>query len=263
MPNTSKPALNTDDHAAVVDVSLLVGQLMLQHGAETQLVEETMHRLGTALGFTWLDIYVSPNALVVSSNHNGQFRTKTRRVAERPVNMTTVSCIVRLVQRTEQGQHTLIEVQQELDRIMGIGHHYNRWQIAFALGLACAAFCKIFGGGLPEMAVTFVASTTAALVRQEFAKRHINLFINIGTTAFTATIISSIASLMHWGQKPDTALAAAVLLLIPGVPFINSIQDLIKGYTTMGLARWTVGTLITLSISLGMILALSLTRVDL
>lgn len=263
MPNLSKPALSTDDHAAIVDLSLLVGQLMLQHGAETQLIEETMHRLGTALGFTWLDIYVSPNALVVSSDHNGQFRTRTRRVAERPVNMTTVSCLVRLVQRVEQGLHNIDEVKQEIDRIMNIGHHYSRWQIVFAIGLACAAFCKIFGGGWQEMGVTFIASSTAMFLRQEMAKRHFNLYITVGTTAFTATLISSSASLMHWGLKPDTALAAAVLLLIPGVPFINSIQDLIKGYTTMGLARWTVGTLITLAISLGMILALSLTRVDL
>ena len=263
IPVSGDAVLDAYEHADIVDIASWAGQLLLQHGAETQLVEETVLRFGKGLGCDSLDVYISPNAMVLSSVKHGNFLTKTRRVPDSPVNMTVVSCIVRLCWRVEQGLHTRSQVRDELQRILDIGHHYTRWQIVFCIGLACAAFCKLFGGGIPEMAVTFVASSLAMLVRQELSRHRVNLYITVGATAFTATVVASCAQLFSWGSKPESALAAAVLLLIPGIPFINSIQDMIKGYTLTGMARWTVGTLITLSIALGMILALSITKVAL
>lgn len=258
-----KPVLTRENHGELMELVLWAGQLMLQHGAEAELVEETIHRLGTALGCDWLDIFISTNSIVVSSTSQGEFRTRTRRIPERPVNMTTVSCIVRLTRRVQNGEHTLEETRAELERIVSIGHYYPRWQIVICIGLACASFCHMFGGQWSDMAIAFVAASAAMFNRQELARRHVNLYLNVMTTAFIATLITSLASRWGLGEQPQHARAAAVLLLIPGVPFLNSIQDIIKGYTVTGISRWTVGTLITFSIALGMILALGITGVEL
>lgn len=258
-----KPGLSHEEHARVVDVVLWAGQLMQQHGAESQLVETTVERLGTALGCDELDVVLTPTSILVCSIAGGEALTHARRIREAPVNMTTVSCIVRLCMRAEQGLHGPAEVQSELERIVAIGHNYPRWQIVLTIGLSCAAFCKLFGGGWPEVALTFVASGAAMALRQQMALRHVNPYLNAATTAFVATLIASLGTVFNLGAKPDTALAAAVLLLIPGVAFINSIQDLLKGYTVMGWARWTIGTLITAAIAIGMVLALTISGVAL
>ena len=53
--NASSPPLPREELRDVIDLALWSGQLLLQYGAEARRVEETVHRLGTALG--WLSIY--------------------------------------------------------------------------------------------------------------------------------------------------------------------------------------------------------------
>jgi Uncharacterized conserved protein len=88
---TYKDALEREELRDVIDLSLWAGQLLLQHGAEAERVEETVHRLGTALGCDWLDVLVSPNAIIATTSSGPEFRTKVRRVVGMRVDMTVVS----------------------------------------------------------------------------------------------------------------------------------------------------------------------------
>ncbi len=58
--------------------------------------------------------------------------------------------------------------------------------------------------------------------------------------------------------QPQLALAASVLLLVPGVHLINAAEDLIKGYLLVGISRGVLGLLISLGIALGLLLAMQL-----
>ena len=53
--------------------------------------------------------------------------------------------------------------------------------------------------------------------------------------ATAANAPSSTGYLMHWGDTPDMALGTSVLYLIPGVPLINAIMDIID--EMMNIAR--------------------------
>jgi uncharacterized membrane protein YjjP (DUF1212 family) len=61
---------------------------------------------------------------------------------------------------------------------------------------------------------------------------------------------------------PRTSIAASVLLLVPGVHLINSAEDLIKGHMVTGIVRGVLGLVISLSIALGLSLAIWLTGVQ-
>ena len=140
---------------------------------------------------------------------------------------------------------------------------YNRWLVVVMVGLACAAFSRLFGGDWIIFGITFGASAVAMFLRQELAQRHFNPLLVVVVCAFVAGCLASTAGLFHLSSEPETALAAAVLLLVPGVPLINSAQDLIRGHMVTGIARGVTGLLISLAIALGLLLALSLTGVSL
>jgi uncharacterized membrane protein YjjP (DUF1212 family) len=63
-------------------------------------------------------------------------------------------------------------------------------------------------------------------------------------------------------DNPQLALAASVLLLIPGVPLINAAEDLIQGHTASGIARGVMGGIITLAIAVGLTLAIMVTGIS-
>src|SRR5687767_11621598 len=141
-----KPPLDRDNLRDVVDLSLWAGQMLLQCGAESERVEETVHRLGTGLGCDWMDILVSPNVLIVTTTSGGEFRTKVRRVVGMRVDMGVISAINTMTRQVSLGMLDRAAVRRELERIEQMDSEYNRWVVVGAVGGACAAFSQLFGG---------------------------------------------------------------------------------------------------------------------
>lgn len=257
-----KLPLDREELRDVIDLALWAGQMLLQNGADAQRVEETVQSIGTRLGAEGVDALVSPNALIVTTSSGAEFRTKVRRIISLGVNMTAVEQVSHLNHRVAEGKLDRFAVRDELTRISEMHHEFNRWQIVVMVGLACAAFSRLFGGDLPVIAVTFVAAAVATFVRQELTRHHFNALLVVIATAFVAGLIASTASIFRLSEQPNIALAASVLLLVPGVHLINSIQDIIKGHMVIGLVRGFTGLVISLCIALGLLLAMQLAGVS-
>lgn len=257
-----KPPLDRETLRDVIDLALWAGQLLLQHGAETQRIEETVHLMGTSLGANWLDVLVSPNAVVITTISGEEFRTKVRRVVSLGINMTILHEVNALSRRTAEGEIDRFGVRAELERIGKLSVHYNRWLVAGTVGLSCAAFSQLFGGDWGAFVVTWVAAGAAMIIRQEMTHRYFNPLLTTIVTALVAGLIAGSAA-SRLSETPAQALASSVLLLVPGVHLINSAEDLIKGHMVTGIVRGVLGALITLCIAIGLLIALRLTGVGL
>ncbi|WP_163335002.1 threonine/serine exporter family protein, partial [Enterobacter hormaechei] len=99
------------------------------------------------------------------------------------------------------------------------------------VGLSCACFCKLNKGGWDGAFVTFCASSIAMYVRQVLTHRQLHPQINFCITAFIATTVSGLLlRLPQFANTPTIAMAASVLLLVPGFPLINAVADMFKGH---------------------------------
>lgn len=258
-----KPELPPDELRDVIDLALWAGQLLLQNGAETARVEETVHRLGTGLGCNWLDILVSPNAIVATTISGEAFRTKVRRVVRLGgVNLTAVAVVNRLSRQVNRGELDRVGVRAALEEITTRPHAYSRFLVILLVGLACAAFSKLFGGDWVVFGVTWLAAAAAMWVRQQMMRRHVNALLNVVITALVAGLIACSATVFQWSPRPQIAIAASVLLLVPGAQLVNASEDLLKGHTVTGIVRGVNGGLISLGIALGLALALGITGVN-
>ncbi|MFN8450938.1 MAG: threonine/serine exporter family protein [Anaerolineae bacterium] len=258
----AKSPLDREELRDVIDLALWAGQMLLQNGADAERVEETVQSIGTELGAEGVDALVSPNALIVTTSSGAEFRTKVRRIISMGVNMTVVEQISHLNHRVAEGKMDRFVVRSELTRISDMPHEFNRWQIVITVGLACAAFSRLFGGDLPVIVITFLAAAIAMYVRQLLTRHNFNALLIVIATAFVSGLIASSASILHLSDHAQTALVASVLLLVPGVHLINSIQDIIKGHIVIGLVRGFTGLVISLCIALGLLLAMQLAGVS-
>ncbi|WP_038930078.1 threonine/serine exporter family protein, partial [Yersinia pestis] len=127
------------------------------------------------------------------------------------------------------------------------------------VALSCGCFSKLNGGGWDAFSISFVASGLAMFVRQSLTARHMNPLINFCITAFVATSASGLLMrLPFFEQASSVAMAASVLLLVPGFPLINAVADMFKGHVNTGLARWAMASLLTLSTCIGVVFAMAL-----
>jgi uncharacterized membrane protein YjjP (DUF1212 family) len=79
---------------------------LLQHGAESALVDELSTRLGLALGMDSVESSISSNAIVLTTIKDGQCLTSTRKNSDRGINMHVVTEVQHIVIMTE---HKLLD----------------------------------------------------------------------------------------------------------------------------------------------------------
>lgn len=262
MTVVTKPPLSREALRDSIDLCLWASQMLMQHGAETQLAEEIIHRLGTGLGCDWMDVFISTNAVTITASSGVEFRTKTRRIVNQPVNLGLITEVVAIVRRVQAGELSREQTRAALRLTADTPRSYNRWMVILAAGLACAAFSRLFGGDWLAFAITWIAASIAVFVRQELNKRHFNHLLVTITVAFSAGVLAGTGALLNISGTPQAALASAVLVLVPGVQLINSAEDLIKGYLITGVGRGVLGGLISLAIALGLLMAITLLGVQ-
>lgn len=235
--------MQTEQQRAVTRLCIQCGLFLLQHGAESALVDELSSRLGRALGMDSVESSISSNAIVLTTIKDGQCLTSTRKNHDRGINMHVVTEVQHIVILAE---HHLLDykgVEKRFSQIQPL--RYPRWLVALMVGLSCACFCKLNNGGWDGAVITFFASTTAMYIRQLLAQRHLHPQINFCLTAFAATTISGLLlQLPTFSDTPTIAMAASVLLLVPGFPLINAVADMFKGHINTGLARWAIASLL-------------------
>lgn len=241
------------------DVTRLVvrsAQLLLAYGAESDLVEELSQRLGKALGLASVELSISSNALVLTSLVHGRCITTTRRIRAHGINMMVVCELQRLCLLAEKGIYGPNEVRRRLARIQP--KTYPAKVVIPVIGFSCASFCHLLGGDIMACLVTFIASSIGMSVRLFLAKRHFNLLVNFSITAFITNVVAQLGYIYSVSDTPQIALAASVLMLVPGFPLINAISDMVKGHINVGISRWGNASLLTLASVIGITIAMQL-----
>ena len=251
--------IDYEEQTIITRAIIKAAVLMSEFGAESILIEQTAQRLGKALGVDSVEISMIPVAIVLTTLHNNQSVTTTRRVHHKPINMSIVCEIQKTVIDMEKKNYDVAYLTETLKQIQP--NYYNRWLVVLMVGLACASFAFLQGSDWVAFFITLLASSTAMFVRQELAKRRFVLIITFGITAFTATMISSLSQLNGISSTPNIALASSVLLLAPGFSFVNSFLDSLKGYLMMGWGRWMEGILLTIATSVGIIIAMAILNI--
>ncbi|HQC72822.1 MAG TPA: threonine/serine exporter family protein [Candidatus Competibacteraceae bacterium] len=245
----------------MVDVLVQAGSLLLQHGADAGRVEASLQQMEQGLGIDRIDAVVMSKTILLTATRQDAHHTRIARVPMVGVNMNALSDVEQLLGRFQQGQVTPEQLRQALQHIAALPHHYPRDVHVAATGMACAAFCQLFGGDWAALIITGVASAAAAWVRMELNRRRMNYFMVVLLTALVASLVAG--SALWLSQTPQSALTAAVLLLVPGVPLINASIDLLRGYISAGLARAATSLMVFLGIALGLGVVLRLLEVRL
>ncbi|HXM27791.1 MAG TPA: threonine/serine exporter family protein [Chthoniobacterales bacterium] len=243
----------------VAHQTLHVGRLLLGGGADTAEVQESMVRFAAAFGCE-THLVVTYEALLLTVVSGEQFRTKiSHRVPAMNVNMAAVAAVSNLLGEVEAGRWRLSEAQKELDDVEDRSPVYGRWLIVIALGLTAASLARLFGGDWPTFWVSWLAGSLGMWLRQMLGRRGFNLFFIPFAAALLSGVIGGAAVLLGVSATPALCLVAPGMIIVPGVPLVNALQDMIKNHMTVGLARLGLGSLITLAITFGLFAAMSLT----
>ena len=174
---------------------------------------------------------------------------------DRGINMHVVTEVQHIVILAEHKLLDYRDVEKRFAQIVPL--RYPRWLLVLMVGLSCACFCKLNNGGWDGALVSFCASTVAMYIRRADPSLHASADQLLHHRLCRHHHLRAAAALPAFASTPTIAMAASVLLLVPGFPLINAVADMFKGHINTGLARWAIASLLTLATCIGVVMAMT------
>lgn len=248
-----------------LEMILDVGQLLLESGSDSKCCVRDMLRAAAYLGLHWQQINFQLTYTTIMANYVGDRRSYTvfRKYRKHGINMATIIDVSRLSwQAIEENlvPEAFHSHLQELKQAHTV-RHYSPLIMSLAAGIACGAFAKLFGGDWLSFWYTSLAACLGFWVRRWCDALGINGYISIGIAAFAATMAAHLTSVLPDSATPWYPMIACMLFLVPGIPLINSFDDLVNNYFLSGLTRSANTALIIFAMTFGIVGSLSLWRI--
>ncbi len=111
------------DENKVIDVVLIAGRILLEAGAETYRVEDTMNRIAHSYGLNDTYSFVTSTAIIFSLND----RTNTRliRIRERTTDLEKIALTNSLSRKISRNELTIDEAKSELIHLRHASLQYS------------------------------------------------------------------------------------------------------------------------------------------
>lgn len=244
------------DQYELGEMLLEIGSLLMVSGANTERIKITIDRIGSAFG-CFSDLLVTNHALMLTLTYpdNHKVFTSVKWVPGMHLNFNLVSDISTMSWQIVLEKWTVERVNQEI-QALNRKPLYPRYLVLLLVALAGASFCRLFGGNLTEMVAVFVATFCGLYVRQEAIKLKFNFYVSIFFASATASLVAGSYFYFHPAEVFSHAFSTSVLFLIPGVPMIHAISDLLDGNTLNGVTRGVNVLIMAFAIALGLMVAL-------
>lgn len=260
-----------------LDLLLRTGRILVESAADTARILRTMKRAAAFLGLDerYLHLYVNWNVLMVNYSDEEHSFTKFQRCEKHGINLTAISQVSKLTWRAIQEDYTLQQYEEALHDIRTRKRNFTPWQVAIGGGFACGGFCIQFGCDWTAFFYCSLAAILGFRLRMYLPTRGCNNYIAIGIAAFAATIMAWLTSFLSLSPQftsvlpdfmvsstPWHPLMACALFIVPGVPLINFVSDMLEGHIEVGMVRAINTLIMVLAMSFGIAFAINVCGID-
>lgn len=248
-----------------LDLLLRTGKLLVESAADTNRIMRNMKRTAAYLGLPEenLHIYITYSMLMVNLSDEQHSFSKFQRCERHGVNMAAIDAVSKLSWRAIREVYSLDRYEKELEKIRTSRRDYPLWLVTLGTGLACGGLCIQFGGDWISFFYAAIAAAAGYYVRGECTRRRMNTYMGIALTAFLATVVAWCTTLLPaWTATPLHPLLACALFLVPGVPLINFVDDMLDNYVHVGITRATNALLTMAAMSFGIAFFLKVSGIN-
>jgi uncharacterized membrane protein YjjP (DUF1212 family) len=219
-------------------------------GIHTSRVIRNTKRIGEALGFdVKISVFQKSIILTILDNESQHTFSEVIEIPVLPISFKNNAELSALSWEAIDKHLSFEQIQEEYHQIIS-APRMNSLLLLLLVGLANASFCRLFKGDWLSMFIVFFATIAGFFVRTQLQKRHVNHFIIFIVSAFVASLLSS--TTLYFNTTSDIALATSVLYLIPGVPLINGVIDIVEGHTLTGISRLANALLLIVCVAIGL-----------
>ncbi len=239
----------------LLDVCLLAGKVMLQNGAETFRVEDTMVRIAQASGEK-AQSFVTPTGIIFSVE--SMDTTRVIRVRERRIDLGKITRANDISRNFCNGQISLQTAYNQLSEVERTGHSYPFVLQVVSAAVASGCFLIMFKGVWSDFLNALVCGGIGFAV-SFFLHRFTRVkFIAEFSAALTVGLITILLMKIGLGHMADKIEIASVMPLVPGMLIASAVRDLMAGDLVSGTTKGIEALLTAFAIGGGIAATLAL-----
>jgi uncharacterized membrane protein YjjP (DUF1212 family) len=233
-------------------VALDAGRMLMEAGASANNIDEIVAKFARGLGADRVDLRIGYASLAITIGIGTNGITRMREVGHLGVNQRLDQELWHLAARVGRGELTTEQTRADLTRLATKTPRHSSWVMAVAVGLACAAFGRLLKVDWLGTGPVFLAAAIGQFARRELLTRHTNVFICAAFVSFLSSLLGGLGA--HWAGSTEVQMAmiASILLLVPGVPSVNALSDILEGHPTLGSARAVTVAVILIFVAAGL-----------
>jgi uncharacterized membrane protein YjjP (DUF1212 family) len=243
------------DTYEIMEVCLLAGKIMLQNGAETYRVEDTMMRIAVSYGINGSHSYVTPTGIFFSTD--GTEPAKLIRISERTTDLQKVTVVNSISRKISSGGLSVQEAYRMLKETEAARLAYPVSVQLAAASIASGCFLIMFQGSWHDFIPALVSGGVGFasllyfhhLVQIKFFAEFLSSFI-IGLLSFVFVMTGI-------GHELDKIIIGSVMPLVPGLLITNAVRDLMAGHLVSGLSKGAEAFLTAFAIGTGIAVVIS------
>ena len=234
----------------VLDFIAEYATYLLGSGVHTSRVIRNSQRIGASQGVDLqLSSFQKSTIITAHDEESGEAITRVVKIPALPVSFERNSDLSALSWDALDEGLPLSEIRKRYDELTA-KPRIDPIFVLLTVGLANASFCRLFGGDWIAMGIVFTSTLVGFAAKQRMQAHGVNHFLIFIISAFMASLCASAA--LRFDCSAETALATSVLFLVPGVPLINGVIDIVEGHILIGCSRLINALLLIICIAIGL-----------
>ena len=238
-----------------LDCFLLAGRIMMESGAETYRVEDTMIRMAVSQNMVNSHCFVTPTGIMFSPSE--ELATRFVRINNRSTDLERVALVNSVSRNLVSGEYTLQQAYDEMLIIDQTNYRSSIWVQTLAASVASACFFILLGGSWINLPFAFVIGGIGFIIVEKILEEtRVKIFAEfIG--AFVIGILASLAVYSGIATNLDTLIIGSIMPLVPGLLITNAVRDLMAGHFVSGLSKGAEAFLTAFAIGAGIAIVIS------
>lgn len=256
-----------------LELAVRAGELLMRCGAGTRDVERAIVAVAASVGLRRLEVDVTSQSLLLQSPApSGEPLTVLRVVRSSTRDFARLAAVHESIERVTSGETDIDQFAKELKQLQRERRLYPRWLVTLGHGGLAGSVSALLGAGLAAVIVSVVSAMLIDRVGRVLARQGIPHFYlsvvggGISTALAWGAFNLGIAVGGFWSMTSADfayAVAAGIVVQLPGRAMTSAVEDAITGYPVTGASRMLTAALDGAGIIIGVALGLSLTlRLD-
>ena len=254
MQNSDQKEMQKMQNIDELETVLYAGNLLLSSGAEIYRAEETMHRIADAMQIKDMDAYVTNRGIFASGNVPGKgIESRIMSVPDKELNIDKIEAVNELSREFCSNRMDLSYLKTSLQNIANMGEQNVAEKIlSYFLGAGCFSYA-IGTSFRDSLCAAIIGSLVGFYMIWSKYRIKSRVLITIIASVLTA-LLSNLFVAIGLGSQLSFIIIGAMMDLVPGVSFVNSVREFSQNNFATGQTLLTSALLTCVSMASGVAL---------